>query len=82
MSRKVCVIQGQYFLGGRIGLGTVEQTRQCLKVAVKLFHLDKKLMYWNLIGLFQHVRDEVFEHLTGVKTKQGLEMEFYTFLER
>ncbi len=49
---KVCIIQGQYFLGGWIGLGTVEQTRQRLEVAVKLFHSDKELMYRNPIGLF------------------------------
>ena len=81
MSRTVCVIQGQYFLGRRIGLGTVEQTRQHLKVAVELFHLDGKLTYRNPIGLFQRVRYIVLERLAGVKTKHGLEVKFYTLSE-
>ena len=78
MSRKVCVIQGQYFRGGRIGLGTVEQTRQRLKLAVKLFHSDKELTYGNPIGIFYRVCDVVFEHLASVKTKHGLEVKLYT----
>ena len=45
VSRKICVIKGQYFIGGQICLWAVEQARQHLKVAVQLFHSDKKLMY-------------------------------------
>ena len=82
MSRKVCIIQGQYLLGGRIRLGTVEQTRQCLEVAVELFHSDKKLTYWNPIGLLQRVRNIILKHLAGVKMKHGLKMKLDAFTER
>ena len=81
VSREVSVIQGQYFLGRRIRLGTVKQARQRLEIAVKLFDSDEKLTYRNPIGLFQRVRDVVLERLAGVKTKHGLEVKFDTLLE-
>ena len=81
MSRKVCVIQGQYLLGGCIYLGTVEQARQRLEVAVELFHLDEKLMYQNPIGLLQRVHNIIFKQLAGVKTKHGLKMKLDTLSE-
>ena len=81
MSREVSVIQGQYFLGRRICLGTVKQARQRLEIAVKLFDSDEKLTYRNPVGLLQRVRDVVLERLTGVKTKQGLEVKFDTLSE-
>ena len=74
LMNKMLAVQGQYLLGGCICLGTVEQTRQRLKVAVELFHSDKKLTYRNPIGLLQRVRNIVLKCLAGIKTKHCLKM--------
>ena len=42
---KICIIQGQYFLGCLVCLRAEVQARQSLVVDVELLYLDKKMMY-------------------------------------
>ena len=51
-----------------VGLWTVVQAWESLKVAVELFYLDKKLTYRNPIGLLQCIGDVLLECLSSIKT--------------